>query len=99
MSTHYFSTLDYAERLKIIEYRNNLILFLMEIQGYSIAKTTKKTQITSEEADRHRRIREDSEAQARILNEIYILSLWIEAEASEKKYLLQEVEKEIRQAD
>ncbi len=82
--THRFVNLDFQQRAIITDYCHNLQLTYLELMGYKPCgyNKNKVLPVTAQ----IREFRQNYTLQAKMLNEIYHLSIWIEGEILENKF-------------
>lgn len=84
-----FSTITFEEKSRLIQYRNNLILSLMEMMGCKQADPEERKGIKE-------KFKLTNDDQVKILNEIFYLSLWTEQDTPDEIYSLEELQQELK---
>lgn len=84
MKADRFANLDFQDRALITDYLHNLQLTYLELMGYRPAGYNKNKELAM--TNKIKEFRQDFHLQAKMLNEIYHLSIWIEGEVIENKF-------------
>lgn len=78
-----FANLDFQERAIIIDYLHNLQLTYLKLMGYRPSGYIKNKELPVTKEIKE--FRQNFNLQAKMINEIYHLSIWIEGEVLENK--------------